>query len=171
MYKHLAPGGWFEISEQEQDMRSDDGTIENSTLRKWFDIYRSLAPKAGLQFVDENELVQLAKDAGFVDVSVKTIKMPQGPWPKDKKMKEVGKICTMVVSTGFDSHGLALFTKYGNMSTEEAKTLSQGAFADVVGRKVHAYCRRELRISGWFWMFADAGLVHHIIGRKPEKTE
>lgn len=120
-------------------MRCDDGTLANSSLEKWINVYVSLAPKAGLQFVDGSHLAQLAKDAGFVDVSVKSMKMPQGPWAKDKKMKELGKIAVAIAETAFDSHGLALFTKFGGMDIEEARKLCRGGFEDVVGRKVHAY--------------------------------
>lgn len=37
---------------------------------------------------------------------------------------------------------------------DEARRLSDGAFGDVTGRKLHAYCR-----------------LNHIIGRKPGKGE
>lgn len=102
IYAHLAPGGWIELSEQEQDGHSDDGSLEGSALRKWFDIYISLAPKAGLNFVTDKQLVKLLEDAGFVEVSVKTMKMPWGPWAKGRKMKELGFIANVVTETSFE---------------------------------------------------------------------
>lgn len=81
-----------------------------------------------------------------MDVSVTTWKQPQGPWAKDKKLKELGKIGTAITETAFDSHGLQLFTSVGGIGAEEAKRLGRLAHEDVVGRKVHAYNRRE-----FFW--------------------
>ena len=128
-------------------MHSDDGTYSGSNFEKWMNIYLSLAPTAGLKFITDTELVSLAKAAGFVDVSVTTWKQPQGPWAKDKKMKELGKISTAITETAFDSHGLALFTQFGGMDAEEAKRLGRLAHEDVVGRKVHAYNRRKYIVS------------------------
>lgn len=102
IFEHLVPGGWVELSEQEQDGRSDDGSLEGSALRKWFDIYISLAPKAGLKFVTDVQLKEMLKEAGFVDVSVTTLKMPWGPWAKGRRMKELGLIANAVTETSFE---------------------------------------------------------------------
>jgi hypothetical protein len=38
------------------------------------------------------ELKGLLEDAGFVNVQVKELKRPTNDWPKEKLMKEIGKV-------------------------------------------------------------------------------
>ena len=38
------------------------------------------------------ELKQLFEEAGFVNVQMKELKRPTNDWPKDKHMKEIGKV-------------------------------------------------------------------------------
>lgn len=64
MYTHLAPGGWIELSEHEQTLHCDDGTLEGSAIGRWFEEFIRLTPKAGLRYSTADELVQWAKEAG-----------------------------------------------------------------------------------------------------------
>lgn len=86
-----------------------------------------------------------------MDVKVKELKYPMGAWPKDKHMKECGKTMQDAAETAFEAFGLALLTKYTNMSPGDVKEMCKKAFEDVKSRRVHGYLKM------WF-----------IVGRKPE---
>lgn len=101
MYTATKEGGLVELSEQEQNIHSDDRTVEGTNLKKWFEVFLDCAGKAGLQLPDPEELVKTLEEAGFIDVKVKTFKQPWGMWPKDKKLKEIGKLVAGVAENGF----------------------------------------------------------------------
>lgn len=44
------------------------------------------------------------KAAGFVDIQSNTIKVPVGEWPKDGKMKEIGRYIQLGVVTDAQGH-------------------------------------------------------------------
>lgn len=77
------------------------GQNEGTALQKWFQTFLSYADKARLTPPNPDVLVKTLEDAGFVDVKVKTFKQPWGMWPKDKKLKEIGKYVAGIAENGF----------------------------------------------------------------------
>lgn len=48
------------------------------------------------------EMKKVLEDAGFVDVRIKTFLNPLGPWPKNKKLREMGAFMCCILESGFD---------------------------------------------------------------------
>jgi hypothetical protein len=76
------------------------------------------------------------KDAGFVNIKVDRMKVPIGPWPKDKKQKEVGAWNLLRWLTGLDGYYLRFLTSVLGWSSQEARAYIAGI-------------RRGLRESSW----------------------
>ncbi|TGZ82684.1 S-adenosyl-L-methionine-dependent methyltransferase [Ascodesmis nigricans] len=153
MYRHTVPGGWFEYSEVEFTFNSDDDTLKGSKLGQYLDLFSEAAGKAGLKLPTHEDAKQWAEDAGYVNVQVVKLKQPCGAWPKDKRLKRIGRMQAAHADPGaFESYGLALFTRHLGLSEEEAKKICYDASHEIqTTTRVHAY--------NWIW---------HIYGQKPE---
>ena len=80
-YTALRPGGWLESFECEADYRSDDGTIpRDSAMMTWSDLFREGGERLGRPFtiVTEETQKKSMEAAGFVDITVKNIKLRGG---------------------------------------------------------------------------------------------
>ncbi|TGZ84624.1 S-adenosyl-L-methionine-dependent methyltransferase [Ascodesmis nigricans] len=153
MFKHTAPGGWFELVEGGFQLHSDDDTLKGSKVAHMFDSFLDCAAKAGIKLPEAEEIVQAATKAGYVDVQIVKIKQPWGAWPRDKRLKHVGRMVAAVTDPEcFESYALALLTRVGGVSEEEGKKICREASREVqTTTHVHAY--------NWLW---------HVYGRKPE---
>ncbi|RPA84842.1 S-adenosyl-L-methionine-dependent methyltransferase [Ascobolus immersus RN42] len=155
-YDALAPGGWIELVECHMDPYSEDGTYERlaTGLHTYFSSLLSASAKLGCVMDQTPQLQQKIKSAGFTNVSERTYKAPVGAWPKDHKMKEVGRTMYGICMIGAESYGLALFTRVLGMDEEEAQKIIEGARRDLGRRGVHTVFKQ-----------------HIIIGQKPFETE
>jgi hypothetical protein len=86
-------------------------------------------------------LVKYAKDAGFVDVQIKTLKQPFGPWPKDKRLKQLGAMMMLNCQTAFHAYGLAALTRILGMNVEEADALCRGGIQATRNKNSHTYLK------------------------------
>jgi len=89
---HLNPGGYIELYETNHPLASDDGTLpEDSPLLTWSQLCLEASTKLGVPMDCGLHHEQRLKDAGFVNVVRKDFIWPINSWPKDPKMKEIGK--------------------------------------------------------------------------------
>jgi len=107
--------------------------------------------KSGIPILSPALLRSFLEDAGFIDVKVITTKVPWGTWPKHKAQKEMGAFSLLMLASGMEAYGLAVFTRVLGMDVDEATTLCRDALALIKGKKVHAY-----------------SLTIHAFGQKPE---
>lgn len=152
IYAHLKPGGYVEIYEAElAGLYSDDNTYRpDSNIHKWMQHYCEACKLMGIPDPCTH-LEKWVKEVGFEEVTVRKYKTPWGPWAKDKKLREIGRFMMLNCETAFEAYGLALLTRYCGKMAEEAKSLCEGARADVFNRNIHIY--------NYQWC---------VIGRKPE---
>ncbi|KAF6821445.1 methyltransferase domain-containing protein [Colletotrichum plurivorum] len=97
-FRHLRPGGWFEIKEFDIESQSQahdargEALDENHIFRRWarviFGALERLG-KPGTQSRDHG-IAEALGAAGFVDVVEHRWPIPIGTWPREPKMKEVG---------------------------------------------------------------------------------
>jgi hypothetical protein len=137
---HLKPGGYVEIYEAElAGLYSDDNTYRpDSNIHKWMQHYCEACKLMGIPDPCTH-LEKWVKEVGFEEVTVRKYKTPWGPWAKDKKLREIGRFMMLNCETAFEAYGLALLTRYCGKMAEEAKSLCEGARADVFNRNIHIY--------------------------------
>ncbi|KAK5045810.1 hypothetical protein LTR84_008903 [Exophiala bonariae] len=143
-YKVLKPGGWVECQEFSYKRYSDDNSIpSNSRITEWEDLWTEGINKIGLKgHCDPNLVMQQMRDAGFINVTRRTFKMPIGPWARDKTLREAGMFGYVNLMDGFHGLSVKVFTQMLGWSIEELEVLL-------------AQCRQELRrkdIHGWWPM-------------------
>ena len=68
-------------------------------------------------------------------------KIPYNPWPKDPKMKELGRYHQLNMIEGLESYTMALFTRVLGWTVEEVHTFIAKARAEMVDRSIHLYTK------------------------------
>lgn len=74
--------------------------------------------------------------------NVRTVEklVPMGGWPKDKRLKEVGKFFKLqFLESGLDAYTLALFTRVGQWQELEIKALLAKVRKEMKEGKMHLY--------------------------------
>lgn len=94
-YDHLKPGGYLELASTVAKVGCDDDTwneeiAKDSAYNKigltFFELHQALEvdPAAPLKWKSQ------LTEAGFEDVEEYVFKIPTNPWPKDKRLKQIG---------------------------------------------------------------------------------
>ncbi|KAF8453205.1 S-adenosyl-L-methionine-dependent methyltransferase [Kalaharituber pfeilii] len=101
IYKHLKPGGWVEFVEHDIFPCCGDGayTEETASYKYVTTVATSLQEVGNCVTVAES-LKSWAEEARLINVKEVKRKMPNSQWPKDPKMKELGKWILMLMDTG-----------------------------------------------------------------------
>ncbi|KAF8246547.1 S-adenosyl-L-methionine-dependent methyltransferase [Wilcoxina mikolae CBS 423.85] len=138
IYRCAKPGAYVELAELGMSGFSDDNTLGSG--------FRDYCDKMDMAFVKMNRpqasaaaLRERLETAGFVDVVVETVKQPFGPWPRQKKMKQLGAMVMLNAEAGLEAYGIAVFTRVLGMEVDEAKALCAGAWKDITNKNHHAY--------------------------------
>lgn len=100
-YRCLKPGGWIEFQELEHRTHSEDGSADDGYALKTF--LERIEEGMGKMGVDLNASTTLAskmRDAGFVNVQERKLKIPIGTWPRNKYLKTIGSYLRAVVMDG-----------------------------------------------------------------------
>ncbi|KIX08590.1 uncharacterized protein Z518_03246 [Rhinocladiella mackenziei CBS 650.93] len=142
VYQHLKPGAWFEQVEYSVDWRTDDDSIPSGHI---FTLASASYEEAGERMGKTFRILDLQKDyveqAGFVNVVEKRYKMPLGPWPKDPKLKEIGRWHLLEAYQGLEGWTLALFTRVLGWSYEEVQVFLAKVREGLKDPTIHSYTR------------------------------
>ncbi|KAI1962327.1 hypothetical protein LOZ58_002664 [Ophidiomyces ophidiicola] len=136
---HLKPGGWFEQAEISVVAQSDDESIKGTAIDHWGPLALKVGEKFGKSFRIAEEMTDLIKAAGFVNVTKHTFQWPIGTWPKDRKLKEIGAYNKLGWEEGLDGWAKFLFTKFLGWSLEEVQILTAHIRNDIRNPHVHAW--------------------------------
>ncbi|KAI4865749.1 S-adenosyl-L-methionine-dependent methyltransferase [Hypoxylon rubiginosum] len=141
-YGALKPGGWIESFEVEADYRSDDNTIPpNSAMHIWQDLFTEGGKKLGRPFTILTEDTQRKgiEAAGFVDITVKDIKVPMGSWPADSRLKEIGQWAQYTLEQDLEGFVMFMWNTVLGRSLEEMQVFLAGYRRELRTRSIHAY--------------------------------
>ncbi|KAK2875131.1 hypothetical protein FQN49_001757 [Arthroderma sp. PD_2] len=150
-FENLNPGGWIEMQTTDPAIFSIDGGMERAKI---IPHYLANLHKASAMFGKSMTEVGTWPDrmvkAGFKDVQVQILTLPIGTWPKDAKLKEIGKFQQVQVLQAVDSYTPALYTRVLGWTREEVNNLCTQVRAELQDRSLHLYLK-----------------VHIVIGKKP----
>jgi len=91
-------------------MRSEDGSIpEGSAIQRWTGLFDDIGDKLGITFRAAESAYPAITEAGFINVTQRIIKVPLGPWPKDKRLKSWGQWCRYFSLEGMEGFALRSF--------------------------------------------------------------
>ncbi|KAK1751469.1 mRNA 3'-end-processing protein yth1 [Echria macrotheca] len=154
-YRVLRPGtGWIQDCEIDVRFRSDDGTTEGvAAMEKWSELFELSGRKTGASFtvVADDLQRRSLEEAGFVDVQVRTFKVPVGGWPLDPKLAEVGRLVHATLENDLEGYTLLLWHNVLNWPAEEYRPFLADLRKALRNRKYHGYY-----------------VLRYAFGRKPE---
>ncbi|KAK5098609.1 hypothetical protein LTR70_002497 [Exophiala xenobiotica] len=148
-YRHLKPGGKIELSEGRTHLCCDDGTFPmESDTNRWYTGFHQIARAHGLEFDPFPQMPDLLRQGGFINVLATERPCPIGTWPKDKKLKEIGRFFKhQFINMAVDSYSLALFTRIGGWSEAETQILLARVRDEFKGNKMHLYTHCSYAIA------------------------
>ncbi|KAJ5233223.1 uncharacterized protein N7469_004989 [Penicillium citrinum] len=142
-HDHLKPGGRIEVSECYPRLACDDDSWpQDSHLRTWEIEFYRIAEIQGRIWDLSNRVRDLLEAAKFEDIEEMESLVPVGTWPKDPKLKEIGRYFRAQLSDGaVESYSLALFTRFGKWTSAEMQVLLARLRSELRMNKMHVYAR------------------------------
>ncbi|KAL5362474.1 hypothetical protein BJX96DRAFT_186048 [Aspergillus floccosus] len=150
-YRHLVPGGWLEVWENdlrfftEANNEQDEGKLV--ALRQWEALMEEAAARFGKRVNVAAEQKNLMHRMGFVEVGEQ---VPLGKGSDDPSIKRIGDIYKYQIKCALEGYTLRLFTKTLGWSKEDTDAL--------LGRVREELQQEELRLYLNFYL---------INGKKP----
>ncbi|ETI23787.1 hypothetical protein G647_05593 [Cladophialophora carrionii CBS 160.54] len=141
-YDHLRPGGYFELAVTVPEVGCDDGTCPpDSQYAELGKIFFQIAEAMGL----DGNASRLWKDQllarGFEDVHETVFKMPTNDWPKDRRMKTIGKLemqnFFQYAQAGFERGATALL----GMDRAQLAVMLAHTRREILDRNIHTYVK------------------------------
>ncbi|KAF6803745.1 methyltransferase domain-containing protein [Colletotrichum sojae] len=155
---NLEPGGNLELQEIDLLPRSDDSTLApSSALMCWADLLVSASVKFNRPYVQIPTLVDLSKQVGFVDVSIKVFKWLSNEWPRDPKWKWLGAWQSENMLSGLEGFSMAPLTRAHGWTRAQVEVFLIDVTRNLKDRGIHAY-----------W---HSYCMYCIVGRKPREGE
>ncbi|KAF5000555.1 hypothetical protein FGRMN_1722 [Fusarium graminum] len=138
--KHLAPGGYLEIQAAASPFLSDDGTAEKAVnAQLWLSTLCEGAAQFGTPLDSAPTWKAKMEAAGFESVHEEVRKLPIGTWPKDPKLKEIGKFQAIQAVQAIESYTPQIFSNVLGWSQEEIQVSMAKARNEIKDPAVHLY--------------------------------
>jgi len=121
-YKHTKPGGWVEIVEHSVQPVSDDETMgPDHFYHTWGKVVIKMGQRFGKSFTIWEENAERMRNVGFVDVVEVHYKWPMNGWPKDEKLKNIGRWNQLRLMDGVEGFMLRLLTQVGGVGISQSR--------------------------------------------------
>ncbi|KAL2219325.1 S-adenosyl-L-methionine-dependent methyltransferase [Thermoascus aurantiacus ATCC 26904] len=136
-FKHIKSGGYFEFDGYYAQWFSDDDTIEKAeNCQLCMKNLHIAANKFGKRINNAPLWKERMEKAGFVDVKES---VPIGPWPKDPKLKEIGRYQQIQQIMAVESYTPALFSCVLGWNQMELEVLMAKVQNELKDRSIHVY--------------------------------
>ncbi|KAJ5292147.1 hypothetical protein N7478_001398 [Penicillium angulare] len=167
-FENIEPGGWIEHWDGDPRVRCDDGSLpRDSSIVSFGQAAWAAAEKWGHSLDTCYTMRTAMENAGFVDIHEKVDKLPIGPWPKDRMLKEAGRLHFHQWTTGLEGWAMYLLTKHGcphPWSKEEVHVLVAKVRAEIQNPMIHVYqyVKRGDQdiIMGFIYMLTHESLIN-----------
>ncbi|KIV92325.1 hypothetical protein PV10_06777 [Exophiala mesophila] len=149
---NLKPGGWIEIGDFEVWGSTDDDSLPvNSAYNRWQHSLTEAGEKIGRTMNIIPQVKRMVTEAGFENITEDVYKIPLSPWPKDKRLKELGRYANVLMTEALQAYSLALFTRVLGWDQVEVELLLTGVRGDLRNLSIHLY-------SPIHWVYAQKPL-------------
>ena len=140
-FQSLRPGGWVENQELDFDFATDDDSVpDDSGMQRWQRSWNSAMEKVGMTGnCDSERIAKDMRDAGFINVTIVSLKMPVGPWPKDKRLREAGLFNFIGLYDGLYGLSAKPFLHLLGWPQSEFETLMVETRQDLKNKNFHSY--------------------------------
>lgn len=141
MNRNLKVGGWVEFQDFASDICCDDGSMkDNDPLDRFIQVAVKGMRKLGCHRFGVQDIKDSLDRAGFVNVRLHTIKVPIGPWARDKRLKSAGAMMKAVVSESLGAFAAKPFNALG-IPPQERKDFIVGVKESLDDKRIHRYVK------------------------------
>ncbi|OKL59266.1 hypothetical protein UA08_05678 [Talaromyces atroroseus] len=152
-YQNLTPGGWAEFSSIELNTFCDDETRQKAAVwTRWSENLHRAACTFGKNMRTVRTWEDRLRAVGFRNVQSAVFPLPFSPWPKDPKLKALGRYQQLHMFEGIPSYSLRLYTSVLNWPKDKVEALLAEVQNILKDRSCHLYT-----------------LVHFVYGQKPDE--
>ncbi|KAI8681740.1 hypothetical protein NCS55_00426900 [Fusarium keratoplasticum] len=138
--RSLRPGGWVEQVELSAIAQSEDNTIRpDSPLVTWKEIFQEVGELTGKTFMACETVGDAIREAGYVNVTERRIKLPIGMWPKDKQLKQWGAWNRQYLLQGLEGFSMRGLTELLGWSVERVQDFLDEMQRELLDSRVHSY--------------------------------
>ncbi|RMJ02383.1 hypothetical protein CDV36_015346 [Fusarium kuroshium] len=139
-FQHLAPGGYIEFQAAYTRWLSDDGTAEKAkNAQSWLKTLLEGTAKFGKSLECAVNWKEKLEAAGFTDVQQDIRKLPIGSWPKDPKLKEMGRFQGIQQVQAVESYSPRVFSTVLGWEEEEVQAFVAKVRKDLRDPSIHLY--------------------------------
>ncbi|OAQ57266.1 methyltransferase [Pochonia chlamydosporia 170] len=139
-FEELEPGGWFESQEVDCNISCDDGTLDPSgPLVSWISDLILASDKLNRPALIGATLKEVYERVGFVDVQQRVYKVPLGPWPKNRFLKQIGLLWGANILQGLSAFSYHLLHHGFNRSAAEIEVCLVNVRRDLCDMRIHSY--------------------------------
>ncbi|OHF01712.1 methyltransferase [Colletotrichum orchidophilum] len=154
VFDNLKPGAYIETQDFSANVKCDDGTMPDDwPLLEFWSKMRDAMLRMKIEIQVASRIGELMRDAGFVNVQVKSYKVPVGRWPLDKRLRLVGHYMRSVTEDFLGAAASKPLAALGMERTEIEVFLASVRNA-IKDPNVHAY-----------------GTYYSWVGQKPVQSE
>lgn len=137
---YLKPGGYMESQEILSTPDCDDGTMpEDWVFLEWTRYSDSASMGADRPMRIAHKLKRWYEAAGFVDVQEKVFKLPMNSWPRDKHLKDLGRMQEGNWLAALGALSMGHFSRMLGWSKNEIEVYLVNVRKAISDRNVHAY--------------------------------
>ncbi|OJD16347.1 hypothetical protein AJ78_03480 [Emergomyces pasteurianus Ep9510] len=140
-YKFLNPNGWMEIQSIELDFFGDETIARAKDFRRWRNLLIEASEKFGKSMSQVSTWADRMKKAGFKNVKAEHRILPFSPWPKDQKLKELGRYHQLQMFQALGAYSSAPLIRILGWKPEEVEVLLAGVRRDLKDRSIHFYTK------------------------------
>jgi hypothetical protein len=142
-FRHLVPGGRFELGHVTYPMRSkiqENDNPEASPIIHLINTIILASKQGGLDYDVPSKHLQGLADVGFDEIEETAVQWPLGSWPQDKEEQKIGVLAVRNILRFVDSAGKFILTHQNFMGDKEADDLVQAGREDLLQTdKKHFY--------------------------------
>lgn len=142
-FRVLKPGGKIEFAEFALGWECLDGTFNpNANCGTWARTFHQIASEVmHMDFDPIPKMTGWMDEAGFEPVIKTDMIVPVGPWPKDPKLKNIGRyFLHNMLDNGVENYTMALFTRAG-WDVVGVHAMLGGVRKELLDPKIHAFTR------------------------------
>ncbi|KAJ4316288.1 hypothetical protein N0V84_007933 [Fusarium piperis] len=140
VFEHLKPGGYIEFQAAYPRWLSDDGTAEKAeNAQSWLKTLLEGSAKFGKSLEGVIGWKEKMEKTGFVDVKQEILKMPIGAWPKDPKLKEIGKCQSVQQIQAVEAYTPRIFSTVLGWRDDEVQVYVAKVKKELKDPTIHLY--------------------------------
>ncbi|KAG6012541.1 hypothetical protein E4U54_007467 [Claviceps lovelessii] len=139
-FEALEPGGYLESQEYDFFIGCDDGSMDpNGALAQWSRNMTLAGERCHRLTTTGHSLKASYQRVGFVDVQEVVFKIPTNGWPRDERLREIGRLWETNMLSGLSGFSLSLFHRVFEQSAAETEVFLVDVRREISDPNIHAW--------------------------------